>query len=213
VSSDVDAFAEAAAERGYNPWHDTGTMTPQQADHLAGELKAVADLARQLGAEFSVRELSEPPTAGAWSAAENLMHLTLASQALIPRMTRTLGKLADAGKRTDGPSRADWIGRCYARLLEPPVRFKAKAPRPFVPAAGTDAAGALPSFLAEQGKVLALVAQSTGLDLASRKVPSPVGRYVRYNVYSAFLVLTAHQRRHLWEARRAATAARQRLAG
>jgi hypothetical protein len=188
-------------------------MTRQQADGLAAELRDASERARALAAAFSRRELSEPPAPGAWSADENLTHLTLASQALVPRMTRTLGKLAEAGKRTSGPSRADWVGRLYAWALEPPARFKAKAPRPFVPAAGTDAAGALPSFLAEQGKVLALVAQSTGLDLASRKVPSPVGRYVRYNVYSAFLVLTAHQRRHLWEARRAATAARQRLAG
>jgi hypothetical protein len=36
-----------------------------------------------------------------------------------------------------------------------------------------------------------------------------VSRYVRYNVYSAFRVVTAHERRHLWQARRAALAVRQ----
>jgi hypothetical protein len=141
------------------------------------------------------------------------MHLTLSSQALIPRMSRTLGKLAEAGQRSDRPSRPDWIGRLYAWALEPPVHFKAKAPRPFVPAAGTRAEDALPAFLAEQERVLALVEQSVGLDLATRKVPSPVSRYVRYNVVSAFHILVAHQRRHLWQARRAALAAREKLAG
>jgi hypothetical protein len=61
--------------------------------------------------------------------------------------------------------------------------------------------------------VLALVEQSVGLDLAARKVPSPASRYVKYNVYSAFRIVTAHERRHLWQARRAALAVRQAAAG
>lgn len=183
-------------------------MTREQVDELAGQLKAVSDLATKLGHEFSPPELNEPPAVGAWSAADNLMHLTLASQAFVPRMAKTLGKLT--GCRTNEATRADWIGRCYAWALEPPVRFKAKAPRPFVPPPGTPSGDALPAFLAEQERVLALVEQSTGLDLAARKVPSPVSRYLRYNVYSAFCILAAHQRRHLWQARRAASVARDR---
>ncbi|HET7292919.1 MAG TPA: DinB family protein [Vicinamibacteria bacterium] len=183
-------------------------MTPGQADDLAAQLAAVAELARRLEQEFSPRELTEAPAREAWSATDNLMHLTLASQALIPRMTRTLGKLSDANRRSDAPSRPDWVGRLYAWALEPPARFKARAPRPFVPPRGTAAAEALPAFLAEQERLLGLVGRSVGLDLAARKVPSPVSRYVRYNVISAFHILLAHQRRHLWQARRAALAVR-----
>ena len=184
-------------------------MTREQADALAAEFGAVSEDARRLAAEFTPRELSQPPAPGAWSAADNLMHLAMASQALVPRMTRTLGKLADAGKRTDGRSRADWLGRLYARWLEPPVRLKVSAPKPFVPPVGMASEDALRTFLAEQDRVLALVEQSVGLDLAARKVPSPASRYVKYNVYSAFRIVTAHERRHLWQARRAAQAVRQ----
>ena len=184
-------------------------MTRQQADALADELRAVSEEARRLAEEFSPRELGEPPAPGAWSAADNLMHLAMASQALVPRMSRTLGKLADAGKRAEGRSRADWLGRAYAWWLEPPARFKFRAPKPFVPPVGMAAEDALRVFLAEQERVLALVDQSAGLDLAARKVPSPVSRYIRYNVYSAFRIVTAHERRHLSQARRAAVAVRQ----
>jgi hypothetical protein len=68
----------------------------------------------------------------------------------------------------------------------------------------------VPAFLSTQGELLALVEQSVGLDLAGRKVPSPVTRYVRYNVCAAFHILTAHQRRHLWQARGAALLVRER---
>lgn len=188
-------------------------MTKQQADELAGQLRGVSGQAGKLAVDFSPRELGAPPVADAWSAADNLMHLTLSSQAFVPRMSKTLGKLADAGRRTDGPSRADWVGRLYAWALEPPVHFKARAPRPFVPPPGTAAGDALPAFLAEQDRVLALVEQSAGLDLMARKVPSPVSPRLRYNVYSAFRILVAHQRRHLWQARRAATAVRESSSG
>jgi hypothetical protein len=188
-------------------------MTHEQARTLAGQLGAASDLARRLERDFSPKELSESPAPGTWSAADNLVHLTLASQALIPRMSRTLGKLAAAGRRSDRTSKADWIGRLYAWALEPPARFKSRAPRPFAPPEGTPRTEALPAFLAEQERLLGLVEQSVGLDLAARKVPSPVSRYVRYNVVSAFLILLAHQRRHLWQARQAALAARARVAG
>jgi hypothetical protein len=184
-------------------------MTKEQADALADEFRAVSAEARRLAEEFSPRELSQPPSAGAWSAADNLMHLAMASQALVPRMSRTLDKLAQAGRRTDGPSRADWVGRLYAWFLEPPARMKVGAPKPFAPPVGMAAEDALAVFLAEQERVLALVGQSAGLDLASRKVPTPVSRHVKYNVYSAFRTVAAHERRHLWQARRAALAVRE----
>ena len=183
-------------------------MTREQAEDLARQLSRVAEDARGLEREFSARELSQPPRDGGWSAADNLAHLTLASRALIPRMTKTLGKLADAGRRSRQPSRPDWVGRFYAWALEPPVRLRVRAPRPFVPPTGAPVADALPAFLAEQDRLLTLVEQSVGLDLAARKVPSPVSRYVRYNVCAAFHILAAHQRRHLWQARRAALAVR-----
>jgi hypothetical protein len=184
-------------------------MTREQADALAGEFRAASAEAQRLAEEFSARELGQPPAAGAWSAADNLMHLATASQLLVPRMTRTLGKLAEAGKRAAGPSRPDWLGRIYVRWLEPPVRLKVRAPKPFVPPMGMACEDALSVFLAEQERVLALVEQSAGLDLAARKVPSPVSRHIRYNVYSAFRIVVAHERRHLWQARRAALAVRQ----
>lgn len=184
-------------------------MTREQAEALAGEFRSAADEARRLAGEFSARELGQPPAPAAWSAADNLMHLAVTSQAFIPRMSRTLGKLADAGKRTERPSRADWVGRVYVWWLEPPVRLKVRAPKPFVPPVGMAGEDALRVFLAEQDRVLALVEQTVGLDLAARKVPTPASRYIRHNLYSAFRIVAAHERRHLSQARRAALAVRE----
>jgi hypothetical protein len=182
-------------------------MTRAQAEAIRAQLQAVSERVRGLEREFPPEALRTPPRPASWSAADNLVHLTLASRALVPRMENTLGKLEAAGRRTSGESHPDVLGRAYAWLLEPPVHLKVSAPRPFVPPAGTAAEDAVPAFLAEQEKIQALVDRAVGLDLASRKVPSPVSRYLRYNVCAVFHVLAAHQRRHLWQARRAAVAA------
>jgi len=188
-------------------------MTTEQAERLSGELLDAAALARKLEQDFSPAELSVPPSPAGWSAADNVVHLTLSSQAFVPRMGRTLGKLAESGRRSEHVSPPDVVGRLYAWVLEPPVRLKARAARAFVPPAGASTGEAFPAFLAEQERVMELVKQSVGLDLASRKVPSPISPLVRYNVCAAFHILVAHQRRHLWQARRAALAVRAKAAG
>ena len=64
-------------------------MTRQQADALVAELRAVSADAKGLAVEFSATELGRAPAAGAWSAADNLMHLTIAARALELGVTRS----------------------------------------------------------------------------------------------------------------------------
>jgi hypothetical protein len=41
------------------------------------------------------------------------------------------------------------------------------------------------------------------------KIISPFDRRVRYNVFSAFRIVVAHQRRHLWQAEQAVASLRR----
>ncbi len=60
------------------------------------------------------------------------------------------------------------------------------------------------SFLNSQNQLLEIVSASSGLALDRIKVASPADSRVRFNVWSSFQVTDAHQRRHLWQAGRAA---------
>jgi hypothetical protein len=62
----------------------------------------------------------------------------------------------------------------------------------------------LQSFLKSQNQLLEVVSAASGLALDRIKVALPVDSRVRYNVWSSFQVTDAHQRRHLWQAERAA---------
>jgi hypothetical protein len=44
--------------------------------------------------------------------------------------------------------------------------------------------------------------QANGLDLARARVRSPVGAWLRFSLGAGFALMAAHERRHIWQARR-----------
>lgn len=59
----------------------------------------------------------------------------------------------------------------------------------------------LPRFLALQDRLEERVDDARGIDLGAVKVTSPFVPILKVDLLSAFGVVTAHQRRHLWQAR------------
>jgi len=104
----------------------------------------------------------------------------------------------------------DMIGRLLKWFLEPPIRKRVSTTAPFVPRSVRAKAEAFGEFSTLQSKLLDLVQDARELDLKKMKIVSPFDRRVKYNVYSAFRILVAHQRRHLWQAEQAVAELRKR---
>jgi hypothetical protein len=83
-----------------------------------------------------------------------------------------------------------------------------KTPDPFVPATIEPKASVLAEFDGYQRRLVELLAEANGLALSRIKIRSPFNASVRYNVYSAFRIIAAHERRHLWQAEQARDALR-----
>jgi hypothetical protein len=60
----------------------------------------------------------------------------------------------------------------------------------------------LPDFLASQQEFLNAMQMWDGRALDKVFITSPFNQRLRYNIYSLFNVVAAHQRRHLWQAQR-----------
>jgi hypothetical protein len=87
-------------------------------------------------------------------------------------------------------------------MFEPPVRVRMKTPAPFVPPRVDPIPDVLERFDYLQGELLQRLDRGNGLALDRQKVTSPFNVRVKYNLYSTFRIITAHQRRHLWQAER-----------
>src|SRR6185503_10208353 len=93
------------------------------------------------------------------------------------------------------------IGRLIARSMEPPPRFRVKAPKSFHPVPQRPRQDVMAAFRAYQTQYVDRLRQASGLDLARARVSSPAASWIRMPLGSGFALMTAHERRHLWQAR------------
>ena len=122
---------------------------------------------------------------------------------LFPVFAQAREKAVRESLHSPAPYSLDIIGRIFVKILEPPVRFGAPAPPQFLPATPTSAKATLEAFLDSQNRVMKELDQSEGISMVNVKVTSPANSLIKYNLYSAYRILTAHQRRHLAQAGKA----------
>ena len=162
---------------------------------ISARAKALVDLA---GPEFSTKR----PRNGSWSVAECLEHLNVSADsffAIWPEAIAQAGEWKEAGE----PFKVDCRGRLLAWVLEPPARFKTKAPKWFEPAASAEIGPILDGFVDRQQKIIGVLRSCRGRAVDEVKIASPVDARIRYSVWSSFVITAAHERRHLWQAEQA----------
>lgn len=102
----------------------------------------------------------------------------------------------------DRELKEDLIGRLLRWFLEPPYRTRVKTPTPFEPVEGKAPGLILDEFLEFQLQLVEFTLSCEGLAIDRVKLVSPFDARVRYSLYSALLIMAAHNRRHLWQAER-----------
>ena len=174
-------------------------LTPQLAA-IARELEDARERAHRLGAAIDEERWGQRSTPGRWSMGECVAHLNLTSEAYLPLIRDAI----ERGPRLKLPSRSryrrDLIGCFLCWAAEPPVRLRVKTTAPFVPTAPGSRAEVLTQFDRLQAQLVDCLRAADGLHLGKLKIRSPFDRRLRYNLYSCFRVIPAHQRRHLWQA-------------
>ena len=188
----------------------TQTLNQQLAD-IKAQLDAASERAAIIVNSIAFEQLNERPQPDQWSIAECLVHLNLSSQAEIAVINRVFeqkqAKKIAAGKQF----KMDLLGRFLKWSLEPPPMFfsKMKTTKPFQPVIVEQSSDVLPTFLALQEQLKACVDTASELPLNEIKVESPFDTRVKYNLFSFFHILLAHERRHLWQAEKAREAVKR----
>jgi hypothetical protein len=165
---------------------------------LAATDAAEAD-ARGLAAGLTDAQANWQPDGGTrWSVVQCLDHLATMNRFYVAPFLR----VAEAAPPTAFAGvRPTWFGRTWARMQEPPVKQRAKAPRQAQPRSALPIADALTSFIASHASYRRLVALSNDRDVNRLRAPNPFIRALPVRLATALLVVPAHDRRHLWQAR------------
>lgn len=173
------------------------------------ELNEATRRAWQLVQSTDGRLFTVRPKPMSWSAAECLAHLSISSEQFLPVLKEAIDA-ARTSKKKSKP-KMDIIGRVLAWFLEPPIRKRVDTTAPFVPKSTRARTEAFGEFASLQDKLIQLLREAREVDIG-KKIVSPFDRRVKYNLYSAFRIIAAHERRHLWQAEQAVGELRARTA-
>jgi hypothetical protein len=174
-------------------------MSHPQLDDLSRQLDEATARAERLVAGVDVRRFSARPAPNAWSAAECLAHLNITTGAYLPVFDKALATPAATASDQE-IFRKGLIGWVLAWSIEPPYRLKTKTAARFVPGPVHFVETVATEFVSGQRQLKRRLAAFEGRDLNRLKIRSPFNEKIAYNVYAAFVILLAHERRHLWQA-------------
>ncbi|MDQ6870743.1 MAG: DinB family protein [Gemmatimonadota bacterium] len=184
-------------------------MQKQLADITESLESAQAHL-RRLTDSLSESGWNRKPAANEWSAAECVEHLNLTSRAYIPLLRDAVARAREIPRPPTRHYRHDALGWFLSKMFGPLRhlgKFKVgrvKTMPAFVPKSGRSRTETLSDFVRLQTELISIVQSADGLPIDAEKIVSPFGGRMRYCAYSALVIVSRHQHRHLEQAEEAA---------
>lgn len=143
------------------------------------------------------------PSPDKWSIAECLEHLNETARKTLPTLDDMIARARASGLMSNGPFVLGLIERMFIKSLEPPVRYRAKAPKRLAPRPATSyvVEEVATEFMRLQDALDARLEQADGVHLTKVKGPSPAFPMLKWSLGAMLSITLAHERRHIWQAR------------
>ncbi len=166
------------------------------------EVQSLEGLARvrRLIDGLSDAQLLWRPSPGSWSIIECLHHLNATLASYRRPMRVTFERERQNAPLAPSSFRVGFIASKFAGILEPPYRMKVKAPGALLPPAEIEPAKVIAEFTRTREELLEFARDASRVDMSSIRFASPVMSLLKLSLTEAFLVILAHDRRHLWQA-------------
>ena len=174
---------------------------PSWCTRLIGEYTASDARAEALARALTRDQINWRPRPDAWSIGQCLEHLSAGNEVYLEAIEAALTRNLSSGpvqEITPGAFTRYFI-RAY---MEPSEKTRrAKAPGKIRPATDVEA-GILDRFLRSNERARALVRRASDYDVNRVRFRNPFVPVIRFTVGGGFMILSAHERRHLLQAER-----------
>jgi len=184
-------------------------MNAQKSDkrEMPPDLQAILDdldksdeEARRIVSGLSDAQANWQPRETAWSIVQCLDHLARGNTMYAAALLAAANTARAKSKPRREAIRPGLFSGLFVRSLEPPARTKMKAPKKIVPALRANPGEVLQAFLKSHEDMRAVVWEGAGLDLNRIRFRNPFFGFLRFTVGAGLLIISAHDRRHLWQA-------------
>jgi hypothetical protein len=177
------------------------TPFPHDLQQFWDDLEAADRRAAELSARLTDEEFFWQPDEGRrWSVALCLDHLAVSNTVYSASMAEAVAEARSRGWSRRGPAAPGMFGRMFANSLEPPVKRRTRAPGKIQPKLARSRAEILNAFKTAHDRVRELLRAAAMLDVNRATFRNPFIGLVRVKVATGFQVISAHDRRHLWQA-------------
>jgi hypothetical protein len=182
----------------------------RQIADIVQSLESAQSHLRRLTDKLPESDWTKKPEANQWSAAECVEHLNLTSRAYIPLLRDAVARAGEVRHSPTRHYRHDALGWFLSVMFGPLRRLgkfkigRVKTTPAFVPRPGRSRTEILSDFVRLQTELISLVQSANGLPIDHVKIVSPFGGRMKYNAYSALVIVSRHQHRHLEQAEEAA---------
>lgn len=179
------------------------TTGPQQLTTMAPffrEATVNRETADALLDALTRAQLAWTPGADRWGLAHVCAHLARTTEVYLPALDTTIERAHAAAAYSDAPLRGSLLGRLLVWSMEPPPRFRMRAPAMLRPAPDVPPDTARAAYRAAQQAFRIRLERAAGLDLTHVRMRLPTIRALTLPLGTVFAMLLAHERRHLWQA-------------
>ena len=179
---------------------------PDDLQSVLNELDRTDEEARQLVSGLSEAQLNWHPSPTAWSVAQCLDHLGQINSAYIPALQAAVRHADRNSVETHEPIQPGWFGRWFINAMEPPPRRKFKSPAKGKPGTHKSRDEVLSAFIASHNELRGLIHEAREVNLNRIRFKNPFVSVLRFTVGTGILIIGAHDRRHLWQAKQVCAA-------
>ena len=177
------------------------TMLPADLQQILHDIDAADGTAERLAASCTDEQFYWRPRNGAgWSIAQCLDHLATINAFYVKAIQTGVDDAKARGWKRHGPLKPGIFGALFINSLEPPVKRRQRAPRGMQPALSKDRHQVLSDYRAAHDSIRRLIADAADIDVNRARYRNPFLKVVNFRVSTGLRVITAHDRRHLWQA-------------
>lgn len=175
---------------------------PADLQSILDELSRSELEAKELVEGLTDARINWQPLDGAgWSIAQCLDHLARINATYTAALRAAVRGRDPVTVPRPGPIHPGWFSRFFIRTMDAPPRRKFSAPTQATPSPQINREKALTSFIGSHDQVRALLLVSSELDLNRIRFKNPFVRFLNFTVGTGLLIILAHDRRHLWQAK------------
>lgn len=170
---------------------------------LVSELERQSEQAQTLTSGLNESALNWQPNGGkSWSVAQCLDHLAIMNRMYLKALHDAVANNEDQLEPRKLPIQpSGWFMRWFIGTEEPPPKFKLPAPKKLAPPSKHSGA-VVGDFVALQKQLVDFVREWGEADLNDLKMKNPLAP-IELKLDTALMIVSYHNRRHLWQAENA----------